>query len=82
MFLTALLEYNLPPMKVTIVMDEQTDKGELALSLPHNAIVVLLPQPTKEYPIKNGKTTYYVCRGHSCLPPTNTLHELLGICEH
>ena len=82
MFLTALLEYNLPPMKVTIVMDEQTDKGELALSLPHNAIVVLLPQPTKEYPIKNGKTTYYVCRGHSCLPPTNTLHELLEICEH
>ena len=26
--------------------------------------------------LKNGKTTYYVCRGHSCLPPTNDPGEL------
>ncbi|MBQ4327981.1 MAG: thioredoxin domain-containing protein, partial [Clostridia bacterium] len=76
MFLTALLEYEKPPMKITVVLDEQTNKSCLPLKFPHDAIVILLPKPTKEYPLKNGKTTYYVCRGHSCLPPTNDLNEL------
>ncbi len=76
MFLTALLEYTSPPMKITVVSDPGTDTGVQALSLPTNAAVVMLQQPTSEYPLKNGKTTYYVCRGHTCLPPTNDLNEL------
>lgn len=75
MFLTALLEQVKPPMKVTIVTDETTDRHTLPLAFPSNAIVMLLDSPTKEYPLKNGKTTYYVCRDHSCLPPTNDLYE-------
>lgn len=75
MFLRALLEHTEPPMKITVVLDEQTEKSGLPLVLPPDAVVILLPQPIKEYPLKNGKTTYYVCRGHSCLPPTNHLEE-------
>ncbi len=77
MFLCALLEHTKPPIKITVAVDEQTDKSSLPLTLPPHAAVVLLQQPTKEYPLKNGKTTYYVCRGNSCLPPTNDLNELL-----
>ena len=73
MFLTALLEYTNPPMKVTVVGDAQTDKRQLLFTLPWDAVTVFLPEPTKEYPLKDGKTTYYVCQGHSCLPPANTL---------
>ena len=78
MFLIALLEHTEPPTKITVVSDEQTDKASLVLALPHNAIVTLLSKPTEEYPIKNGRTTYYVCRAHSCLPPTNNLNELIN----
>ncbi len=77
MFLTALLEYEKPPTKITVVLDEQTDKRALSLALPHNAITVVLESTEEEYPLKNGKTTYYVCRGHSCLPPTNDLNEFI-----
>lgn len=77
MFLTALLEHEKPSMKITVVTDEATDRRTLPLALPSTAIVILLDAPTKEYPLKGGKTTYYVCRGHSCLPPTNNLNELL-----
>lgn len=77
MFLSALLEHTKPPIEITVVLDEQIDKGDLPIALPPEAIAILLPQPTKEYPLKNGKTTYYVCRGHSCLPPTNDLNELI-----
>ena len=77
MFLTVLLEHVNPQTKITVILDEQTDKNSLPLVLPHDALVILLPQPTKEYPLKNGKTTYYVCRGKSCLPPSNDLNELI-----
>ncbi len=77
MFLIALLEYTKPSMKITVAVDGQTDIKKLPLALPTDATVILLERPTKEYPIKNGKTTYYVCRGHSCLPPTNDLNELI-----
>ncbi len=76
MFLTALLEYTEPPMKITVVLDENTDRGQLPLAVPSNAVVNLLPQPTEEYPLKNGQTTYYVCKGHSCRPATNHLNEI------
>ena len=77
MFLTALLEHEKPAMKITVVPDQQTEKSSLPLAFPPEAVVILLDSPTKEHPFKNGKTTYYVCRGHSCLPPTNDLNELI-----
>ena len=64
-------------MKVTVVSDKQTDKHGLSLAFEPDALMILLPYPTKEYSLKNGKTTYYVCRGNSCLPPTNNPNELI-----
>ncbi|MDD6188826.1 MAG: thioredoxin domain-containing protein [Clostridiales bacterium] len=75
MFLTALLEYREPPAKITAVAAEQTDIEKLPLLLPSDAALILLPRPTEEYPLKDGKTTYYVCRSHRCLPPVNELSE-------
>ncbi len=75
MFLSALLKYEKPPMKITVVTDASTDKNHLPLALPQDATVIVITTPTKEYSLKNGQTTYYVCRGHSCLPPTNDLNE-------
>ena len=76
MFLIALLEHFKGPMKVTIVPDEQTDKRSFVFEFPADALIIFLPAPTKEYPLKNGKTTYYVCKGNSCLPPVNDLNQL------
>ncbi len=79
MFLYSLLEHSKPPMKITIAIDEATEKSRLPLIFPPDAAIIRLPQPTKEYPLKNGKTTYYICRDHSCLPPTNNPNELIQI---
>ncbi len=82
MFLIALLDYEEPSTKITVVMNEDADKSTLSIALPCHAIVILLTTPTKEYPLKNGKTTYYVCKGHSCLPPSNDLYELIPDCQN
>ncbi len=82
MFLQTLLEYNQPPMKITIVLDEHTVISELVLALPTEAMITVLPKPTKEFPAKNGKITYYVCRGNSCLPPTNDINEIIQLGSH
>ncbi len=76
MYLTALLEYYEPPMKITVVSDGETASTDLSDALPKQAIIIHLSEPTKEYPLKNGKTTYYVCKKHSCMPPVNDLSEL------
>ncbi len=76
MFLTALLEYNEPPMKITVVVDDKTDTDNLPLALPTNAIINLLTKPTGEYSLRDNKTTYYVCKGKACMPPTNDLNEI------
>ena len=77
MFLTALLDYTDPPMKIIVVLDKKTDGFSLPLTLPLNSIVKLLSEPTKEFPMKNNRTTYYVCKGHTCKPPVNDLNEVL-----
>ncbi len=76
MYLTALLEYYEPPMKITVVSAGETESTDLSDSLPEDAIIIHLSEPTEEYPLKNGKTTYYVCKKHSCMPPVNNLSEL------
>ena len=75
MFLLALLDDRDPPPKVTVVCSEKSKTARLPLELPAEAAVILR-EPGGDYPLKNGKTMFYVCRGHSCLPPTNELPEL------
>ncbi len=77
MFLVALLDYTDPPIKITVVADEDTDKSSLPTLFPLNSIVKALKEPTKEFPMKNNRTTYYVCKGHTCKPPVNDMDEVL-----
>lgn len=51
----------------------------LSLAVPANALIRHLPTPTEEYPLKNERTTYYVCQGRRGMPPTNDLHEILNV---
>ena len=75
MFLLALLDYRDPPPKVTVVPADSSEAERLPLEFPADAAVVLR-EPGAEYTLKNGATTFYVCRGHSCLPPANELPDL------
>ena len=71
MFLCALLDYVELPTKVTIVLKDKTDLEKLKGKAPLSTIVKILEEATHEYPLINGQTTYYVCKGKSCQPATN-----------
>ena len=71
MFLLALMDRKAPPPSVTVVLAQEADADAIPLSLPPDAAVTLLRQPTADYPLKDGQTTFYICRDHSCLPATN-----------
>lgn len=73
MFLTALSDYYEMPDKITIVLKNSEDIYGLACRMPLDTIVHVLEEPTAEYPLKEDKTTYYVCKGRSCQPPVNEL---------
>ncbi len=73
MFLVALSDYFYPPLMITVVLKEKESLKELSFSLPYDSIIKVLEKPTEEFPLLNDKTTYYVCRNHSCMQPTNTL---------
>lgn len=73
MFLTALLDYAKQPTTITIVLKDKKDLTGLAYKLPLNTIVTILEEPAADYPMKNEKTTYYVCKGQSCQPASNEL---------
>ncbi len=77
MFLVALSDYFEPPEKITIVAKEKQELTDLACRIPLDTVIHVLEGPTEEYPLKNDRTTFYVCKGRSCLPPVNEL-ELFG----
>ncbi len=72
-FMLALSLYTNPPDFIKIVSDGTENPEELACQLPYFSVSVYYSRPTTEYPLLNGKTTYYVCRGKTCLPPSNRL---------
>lgn len=71
MFLMALSDYMDMPTKITVVLKNKAELAELPCKLPINSILHIFEEPTKEYPLKNDKTTFYVCKNHSCMPPIN-----------
>ena len=77
MFLLALLDHEMPAPKVTVVLGQQENIDALPVKIPPDTVVTLLRKPTEGYPLKDGKTTFYVCRDHSCLPPVNDLSEIM-----
>lgn len=70
-FLLALSAYLKPPDHVVVVLAATADKTGILKELPLDSLIAVMDQPTKEYQLLNGRTTYYVCKGHTCLPPTN-----------
>ena len=72
-FLTALLLYETPSVHVTAVLPEGEKIPAIMWALPTETEVTVLTHPTEEYKLLHGKTTYYVCSGRHCLPPSNEL---------
>ncbi len=77
MFLIALLDHYEMQDKVTVVVKERTDIEELSIQVPLDVLVTILEKPSDAYPLLNDRTTYYICKGQSCLPPVNELKNQL-----
>ncbi len=71
MFLIALLSEDDMP-HITIALKDNEDLKEIAEKLPFAANVSLVTE-SREYPLLNSLTTFYVCKNRNCLPPTNEL---------
>ena len=72
MFLLAKLLNEVPPPRVIISAKVSPDIS----NLPFLANVTVV-QADNKYPLLNERTTFYVCRGNTCLPPSNMLSEEL-----
>lgn len=71
LFLVALLSYLQPPQRITVVLAQGENRERILSGLPVYADIVIYEQETEEYRRLNDRTTYYVCRDHACLPPSN-----------
>ncbi|HNW04504.1 MAG TPA: DUF255 domain-containing protein [Oscillospiraceae bacterium] len=76
MFLTALSEYLEPPQTIVAVPKDPADLKELPFIVPPESAVRVFCAPTKEYPLKDGRTTFYVCQNRRCLPPVHDLRRM------
>ena len=76
-FLVALLSELYPPAKLVCVSTEPVDKAKIRAQVPIGTAVSILKGPEDGYSLLDGKTTFYACKGQTCLPPTNTLEGLL-----
>jgi len=73
MFLTAMQLYLYPPQKIIIVLSKQDKEENIRKNLPEYADITIYTQPKDGYQLLNGKTTYYICKNHTCLPPSNKI---------
>lgn len=79
LFLTAILLWMAPDEKITVVLEEGAGAGKILRNLSLFAQVQILEQETAEYKRLDGKTTFFVCRDHVCLPPDNCIKSLSNI---
>ncbi len=71
MFLLAKLIYDNPPDHIVIALKNRADLEKIKERLPLLANVIAVSQ-CREYPLINDSTTFYICKNHTCLAPTNT----------
>lgn len=71
MFLFAKLIFENPPEQIRIVLKENADLEQIKNKLPLLADITVVNE-SKEYPIINERTTFYVCKNHTCYAPSNT----------
>lgn len=72
MFLFAKLLYDEPPVHIVVVLKDRLELENIRAQLPFLANVIVVSESGK-YPLVNDRTTFYVCKGHVCLEPVNTL---------
>lgn len=72
MFLLAKLIYDNPPDHITVVLKDKTDLKKIKDHIPFFANISVVLE-SENYPLLNDKTTYYVCKNYSCLPPANII---------
>lgn len=72
MFLLAKLIYDNPPKHIVISLKDISDLEKIKKQLPALADVIVVSE-NSEYPLINEKTTFYVCKNYTCLPPENSL---------
>lgn len=77
MFLRALADFEEVPMKVVVVVKERADLEGLSKKLPLSAVVRVYDEPVGEYRYKDDKTTYYVCKGRTCMAAVNEVEEVV-----
>ena len=77
--MTAILLWMAPDEKITVVLEEGACAGKILRNLSLFAQVQILEQETAEYKRLDGKTTFFVCRDHVCLPPDNCIKNLINI---
>lgn len=65
----------IPTRDIVCVIGDENNISNLKVKT--GDIVRLFKQPTIEYPLLDGKTTFYICQNNSCFPPTNTCEILL-----
>jgi len=75
-FLKAKLEYEEPLCDVVCVLKHPQDRCAIRGKLGIGVNLLVLEGPTKQYPLLEDQTTYYVCKGHACLPPVNNMDVL------
>ncbi len=76
-FLLALSRYDNPPTEITAVLRDPADLVRLAGKTKPDAEVRVLLHPAEGFALIHDKTTFYICRGRHCLPPTNDWTEVL-----
>ncbi len=72
MFLFAKFLYDNPPANIIVALKERLELENIREQLPFLANVTVVSE-SEEYPLVNDMTTFYVCKGHVCLEPSNTL---------
>ncbi|MDE6666371.1 MAG: hypothetical protein K2K14_09350 [Ruminococcus sp.] len=70
MFLIAKMIHENPPEHIIVVLKNHSDLEKVKENIPFLANISVT-QEINEYPLLNEKTTYYICKNHACLPPTN-----------
>lgn len=61
----------LPTEEIVCVLKEQSELSKIKIQ----SHWIFKVTKDSSYPLLNGETTYYVCRGGTCLPPSNKLPE-------
>jgi uncharacterized protein YyaL (SSP411 family) len=76
-YMMALL-MSLQDSKDVVCVLKDFDKKRLIGKFAFDTNVRILEKETEEYKLLNNKTTFYVCKNRSCLPPTNNLEKVIG----